>query len=454
MAGNWLATLALLAWPLVSIGLYNSMPPSRATIWTILGGFLLLPQDAGIKLEMIPSIDKYSIPNICALIGCIVCASRPRRLIVPKLPFLLFAIYVFSPLITSVLNQDPIALAPGRFLPGVGIYDGASAVISQALFCLPFLLGWRYLRDPTDTETLIRVLAIAGLYYSLPALLEVRVSPQLSMWVYGVFPSTFATEGRYGGFRPVVFLPNGLALSFFFMTTVLAAVTLWRADVSIGRFQSKWAAAYLWAIVVVCKSAGALVYSIAAGIFVALSSPRTQARLAALLVAIALMYPLLRSENLFPTNTFIEIASIINQDRADSLRTRFDHEDLLLARASERFTFGWGRYGRNRIYTDDVGFDISLTDGQWIITMGQFGLVGFLALFGLLSIPVIRCARALHQARSERQTVFLATLAMMLALTVVEQIPNASVSPWSWLLAGALLGRTDDLRSPQHKLID
>ena len=452
--GNWFALVALLGWPLVAVVLYNIMPFARATIWTILGGFLLLPPDVAIKFAMIPAFDKNSIPNICACIGCIVCSPRREKSSLTKFSLLITAVYVFSPLVTSALNNDLIPIGGGRVLPGVGYYDAVSAILYQTISFLPFLLGWRYLRDSADVEAIFGALAVAGLFYSLPTLFEIRMSPQLSAWVYGIFSSSFATEGRYGGFRPVVFLINGLALSFFLMTTVLAALALWRTKTPVRKIPLRAAAAYLALVVVLTKSAGALVYTILAGLLVGVATPRTMIRIATGLVAIALAYPLLRAADVFPTDTLVNMASAVNEERASSLKTRFDQEDQLLARASERFMFGWGRYGRNRIYADEYGGDISLTDGLWVITMGQFGLVGFLALFGLLSFPVFRAARVMRYTRFESEQVFLSCLALIVALTVVEQIPNSSIGPWSWLLSGVLLARTETLRSRQRQIVN
>ncbi len=452
--GNWFALLALLGWPLVAAVLYKVMPSSRATIWIILGGYLVLPSDVAIKFAMIPAFDKNSIPNICASVGCILCAPKPRKSTSSKLSLLVITVYMLSPLVTSALNNDMISIG-GRVLPGVGYYDAVSEILYQTFFFLPFLLGCRYLRAPADIEAIFGALVVAGLFYSLLALFEIRMSPQLSMWIYGVFSSTFATEGRYGGFRPVVFLINGLAVSFFLMTTVLAALAIWRAKKKtlIRTIPLRGAAAYLALVVVLTKSAGALLYTIVAGMLVGLVKPRTLIRTATVLVTITLAYPLLRAADVFPTSTMVNVASIVNEERGSSLKARFDQEDQLLARASERVIFGWGRYGRNRIYTEDSGTDISLTDGLWVITMGQFGIVGFLALFGLLSLPVFRAAGALRYTKSEPEKIFLSCLALIVALTVVEQIPNSSISPWSWLLAGALLARTETLRSLQRQII-
>jgi len=83
----------------------------------------------------------------------------------------------------------------------------------------------------------------------------------------------------------------------------------------------------------------------------------------------------------------------MDEDRAQSLKYRLDNEQALLSRASERFLFGWDVFGRNRIYDEQTVRDMNVTDGQWIITIGQFGLVGFLLQFGLLALPVIERQR-------------------------------------------------------------
>src|SRR5205807_10200386 len=78
---------------------------------------------------------------------------------------------------------------------------------------------------------------------------------------------------------------------------------------------------------------------------------------------------------------------------------------------------------------------------------GQFGLFGFLAEFGLLALPVFRAASALRFAESMPERVFLAALSLILAVNVVDLLPNSGLNPWTWLLAGALLGRAEELRA-------
>src|SRR5215831_20228616 len=80
MTPNWFSTFALVLWPVVALFLYQTRPVNQATLWTILGGWLLLPVDAAIKFKMVPQFDKISIPNLAALIGCMLVLRRSPRL--------------------------------------------------------------------------------------------------------------------------------------------------------------------------------------------------------------------------------------------------------------------------------------------------------------------------------------------------------------------------------------
>ena len=38
---------------------------------------------------------------------------------------------------------------------------------------------------------------------------------------------------------------------------------------------------------------------------------------------------------------------------------------------------------------------------------------------------------------------FLSALSLIVAVNVVDLLPNSGLSPWTWLLAGSLLGRSE-----------
>ncbi len=442
---NLFAIIALLAWPAVALFLYQTRPLRQATLWTILGGYLLLPVGTSIKFEMIPQFDKVSIPNLSALIGCTLIAGRSVRWSNGfGLPEVLLLTFLLGPFVTSEFNGDPVSIG-GRILPGVGHYDAMSAVVGEFLFLIPFFLGRQFFRRAADNAEVLRVLIAAGLFYSLPMLFEIRMSPQLHTWIYGYFPHSFVQQMREGGFRPVVFLGHGLLVAFFIMTTAVAAAAYSRTQSRVLRLPAAGVTAYLSVVLVLCKTLGALIYGAALVLLVRFTSPRIQVRIALALVTVALLYPTLRAADLFPTRTMVELARSIDEDRADSLKFRFDNEDMLLDHAWRRFLFGWGRFGRSRVYDDDSGRDVSVTDGRWIITMGQYGFVGFVAEFGLLALAIARAASALKYAETMEEQLFLAALALIVAINVVDLLPNASLSPWTWLLAGALLGRAEGL---------
>ena len=181
------------------------------------------------------------------------------------------------------------------------------------------------------------------------------MSPQLHTWIYGYFPHSFLQQIRDGGFRPVVFLGHGLLVAFFTMTSTVAAAALWRTKTRLIRFPPGGITAYLSFILVLCKAGNALVYAFVLVPLVRWANPRLQLRVASILVIIALAYPMLRVADLIPTTSILEAASAVDTDRADSLGTRFYYEHLLLDRAWQRPWFGWGRFGRGRVY--DSGWD-------------------------------------------------------------------------------------------------
>jgi hypothetical protein len=415
-------------------------------IWSVLGAQLLLPVAATLKFPMVPQIDKITIVSFSILAGCLIFARgeparRYRKFGVVEALLLL---YVISPIITSELNPDPIIVG-NRFLPGVGLYDALSAAESALITLIPFVLGRRFLRTAEDCHNILLILTIAGLCYSIPLLFEIRFSPQIHYWVYGYYPTDFIQTIREGGFRPMVFMGHGLLAAFFLMTGLLAATALLRNRMQIGPVPSSAAAAILGVVLLLCKSVGALIYGALGGLLIFFTRPKIQIRVATLLVAISLAYPLLRSFDLVPTTSIVNFAKSLDKERGESLEFRFVNEDQLLSRAFQRPFFGWGRYGRSRVYDLDSGKDLSVTDGRWIIDIGQFGLIGFLSEFGLLAACVLRAASSFRLVQSAKERVLFATLALIVSINIFDLLPNSGLVPWTWLISGALLGRAEAL---------
>jgi hypothetical protein len=438
------ATLAFLLWPVVAVILYRSLPLGQATVWNFLGAQMFLPSGA-IKFAMILPFDKTSIPTFCALIATVVIRRRSIQFrSFFGLPGLLMLMFVVGPFLSSVLNGDIISVG-GRVLPGSDVYEGLSAAELAAMLVLPFFLGRQLLRNPAENESILRILIIAGLVYSILMLFEIRFSPQLHVWVYGYPSSDFIQSMRDGAYRPVVFMGHGLLTTFFLMTTSVAAAAFWRTRTKVFGLAPSMITVYLGSVLILSKSLGNTVYGLVSVPLVRWSSPRSSALVALILVSIAFGYPVLRAEGLVPTDLIVEAARMASDDRAESIATRFKNEDELLDRAAQRPLFGWGRSGRSRLY-DEGGSDVVVSDGRWIITMGQFGIFGFIAEFGLLTLGVFRVFKSIGYAEGLRERVFLSSIGLIVALNVVDLLPNSSITPFTFLLAGALVGQTETMR--------
>jgi len=443
--GNGFAYAVLALWPLVAIYLYRTQSIQAATLWTILGGFMFLPVKTVVDLPMIPPLGKHTIPVVSALIGCWFIKNKRISYLkeLGKIKYLVI-LFITVPFVTAGLNSAPINIG-GRFLPGLTYYDGLSAVVNQFLIITPFFIGRQFFKTYEHQLLMFKILVVAGLFYTLLMLFEVRMSPQLHAWVYDYFPHSFGQQKRFGGFRPVVFMGHGLLVSFFAAVILLSAVALWKSQVKIRNFSPPIVSYYLLVVLVLCKSIASLFYGVFAFLAIKNTKPKSQHKIAVVLVCLAMLYPTLSIMKIFPHQALVNVAESIDVSRAQSLQFRFDNEDMLLSHGRERFFFGWGGWGRNRVFNEETGKDESVTDGRWIITFGQFGILGFIAEFGLLAITVFRAQKAAKFLESKPEQILLAAHALLVGIIMADQLPNASLSPWLWLLAGILLARSESI---------
>ena len=366
---------------------------------------------------------------------------------IPRIVILFLVLLILTPFLTSATNTDPYRIGV-LTLPSLGLYDAFSDVKGALVMLLPFVLGLFCLGSPDRQPVLLRIFCVAGLIYTLPTLFEIRMSPQLSRWTYGFLAQPFAMTMRDGGFRPVVFLQHGLWLAIFLATVALAAFALWRHERAIGFGDGRGGdlgagralAAGLWlsGVLALCHSLGALAILAALAPIALFFSIRVQMLAALCITLVMLSYPMLRGAGLIPMQTVQDIAASISADREGSLKFRLDNEEQLLAHANQRPLAGWGGFRRSRIFDPNTGQDLSITDGIWIIVMGVSGWVGYVATFGLLGLPVL-----ILFWRQRRLEISLATagLCLMLAANLIDMIPNATMTPLTWLIAGALTGR-------------
>lgn len=465
---NAIAYLMLMIWPAVCLVLFRTLKVERALIWSVLGGYLLLPPLAEFNLPLVPALDKVSIPNL-SILAILVLGTAHKVRLWPDSRAARFLVVglVLCAVPTVLTNREPIFFEvlrdadPIMFivdaLPGQSIRDIGSVLIAQILTIVPFLLARQFLSSDEGLREILLALTVGAVAYSIPSLIEIRLSPQTNIWVYGFFQHSFEQTMRAGGYRPIVFLPHGLWLALFVCTAVLAAAALARATPLVHRWKAVLWTVYLLGFLVLCKSAASIAYGIVLLPVVFFLPQRGQILLAAAFALVAVTYPMLRNVGAVPTDRIVAQVEQINPARAQSLEYRFDNETQLLVRAAQKPLFGWSGWGRSLIRDSEDGEILSIPDGRWIIVFGTFGWLGYLAEFGLLALPLVLMARAVLRRRDVGLSPYIGAASLILGITMVDMLLNATLTPMTWLVAGAVLGYAERLNPraamvPRHAL--
>ncbi|WP_187431740.1 hypothetical protein ROLI_045780 (plasmid) [Roseobacter fucihabitans] len=437
-----MATAALLLWLIVAPMLFAALPAVPALLWGVLLPYLFLPEAYAINLPGLPDINKTSAITIGLMLALALYWNKftdaltqaPTTLSSRSFRFgltLCLSLSLLS-IVGSVLNnQEALRFGP-TLLPALRPWDVISAIAAFALYITPFLFARRYLATPETHRALLRVITIMGLIYTLLMLIEIRLSPQLHAWVYGYYQHSFAQHIR-DGFRPMVFLQHGLWVGFFIFTATIAAAALWKAEKKIQWF---WAALWLFFILMISRNLGAFAIGVLSlAVFFGLWT-RMQVRVVVAVALIILFYPGLRQANFIPIKQITSVAATVSAARAGSLQYRLDNEDALLERAFLKPLTGWGGYKRDRIF-NELGQDISISEGRWIQTIGRSGWIGYIGLFGLLTLPILFLPIVRRRKAIPPETLALGLIGMG---NLIYMIPNSTLTPVSWLIFGALAG--------------
>lgn len=446
---NILAYAALIGWPLVAFALFSMFPARVACMAAILGADMFLPAQFSIDLPLIPPFDKDNIAGLSALAACLLVkrSALSRKAAGGKYSWYIVAMIV-GLLMTTLTNGSPVRHGPVT-LPGQTMHDFVSDFINTLLMWVPpFYLGRKLFCRAEDVKIVLQAFVVAGVIYSIFIFIEVRLSPQLNLWIYGYHQSDFVQTIRFGGYRPKVFMRHGLNVAMFMAISVLACAGLQRARVRTFGLGAAACGAYLSFVLLICKSAGAIGYCIVFVPVLLWLGTKVQARIAWILAALAFSYPLFRTWNLVPVEDMISFFnSILGPDRAQSLEFRFNNEGVLLKHAVEQPWFGWGGYGRNLVYDEYTGKTTTIVDGYWIALLGAIGVMGFVSTFGLLLMPTIRFGKTLRTFHGEHRYLG-GTLLVICLICSIDLIPNAGISPYFTLLVGALAGLVREPPTP------
>ena len=436
-----MSILALLTWPLLALIVFARLPLPKAIIIATIVPYLYLPEAFEIPLPALPDLDKTSIIAVGLILG-VLFFGRKTGLpgAAPEIGetnrhFFWFIrgclIILLVGVCFTVQNNSEGFWTGAVVLPGMRPWDAIGFLGKLVLTLTPFWFARRHLATLAIQREFLKVLVWGGVIYSFLMLIEIRLSPQLHKWIYGYFQHSFLQHIR-DGFRPMVFLQHGLWVGFFMLSATIAAFALWKSSKN-----KMWLGLGVWLFLVlmISKNLGAFAICIVLlGIFW-LTRQRTQLIVIAVIAGSVLVYPALRNYNLIPLDSIMNWANSVSADRAQSFGFRLENEDRLLDHTWNKPLTGWGGYGRNRVYSED-GNNITVTDGLWIIILSEWGWVGYLAYFGLLTIPAIFLVRVNRHREVPPEII---ACGLICAGNLIYMIPNATLTPVGFLTFGTLV---------------
>jgi len=440
------AYVALLSFVVIGFVSVRSAPPGQRALrvaLVYLAGQMFLPNRVVFDLPILPPIGKMVLSSTVPLLAL---ASTPAGLGLGtkgffRGPAIFIWVSVLGQLGTVRANPDALDFGP-KHIVGLTLQDGvAFALLYFGTTGTAFYLGRALVRAVGDLKQLLEAILIMGLLQLPIVLIELRMSPQVHKWVYGFSVIGFANVVRGEGYKPVGFLLGGLAMAIFLFAAAAGAMALSRAGVRVWRFRAGTLLVPLWVVLAVSKNLGANVFAVAAYLASRFLTWTWTLRVAMILVLASYSYPYARSAGYVDVYKFTDWVAEKTPERAASLAFRFVNEDQMLARAFLRPAFGWGGYGRNKIF-NDRGESSTVMDGAWIITLGQQGIVGLVGLFGLIGMPVFGWNKRLRQASADDRK-FVAGVVLLHAFLLVDLLPNGYFLTLPAFVAGGLTGFRD-----------
>jgi hypothetical protein len=429
------AYVVLFTWIPVLLALFATLGPRRAVLVGSVAAWLFLP-NLTVPVSGLPDLTKATTTSWGLLLGTFFFArgllfARPPRWY--DLPMIVWCLCPFA---SSLEN-------------GLGAYDGFSETLARTVeWGLPYVIGRAYFGDLPGLHELAVSIIIGGLIYVPFCLFELRMSPQIQMRIYGT--STGSGEVVFGGFRPFVFLRNGLELGMWMTTASLVGFWSWASGAlpKLRNWPFGRLLAVLMGMTVLCRATGALGL-LTGGIGMYFATKWTRSWLPAIvLILLPPTYMVVRATGLWSGQEALTIVrTVISERRAESLQTRMNNEDQLSARALEKPIFGWGGWGRARIYDEEEEKDVSITDGMWVIALGTNGLVGLVSYTVSLLLPLLLLINRFNvRLWREPWLAPASALAILLTLFMLDSLANAFVTPMYIMAMGGLnvfLGNVD-----------
>lgn len=415
--------------------LFIRFPAQRAVIISFVVAWLFLPQ-VSYPIPILPPLTKISTACYGILLATIIYDTERITTFKPGWLDIPMVIWCLCPIVSQVTNG------------GSPISPTFLQIISWGT---PYFLGRLYLGSLDGLRQLAIGIFAGGLAYIPFTLIEGVKGPILHQMVYGVNAvDDWSQARRMGGWRPVVFMQHGLMVGVWMMTAALIGIWLWQSG-TIKKFQGrniKTLAIILTIAFFLCRSTGAYsLFGIALIVLFSAKWFRTSLPLL-FIIGYVVFYLYVSASGQFSSKDVIDfITQLFGEERAASLKFRFDMEEILGEKARQRFLFGWGDSGGNRVY-NQYGEDISITDSLWIIAFGIYGTVGLASLFSSLLLPVVAfCFKYPARTWSNPKVAPAAALGVALTMYVFDCVLNAMTNPIFAVVAGGISGLV--LKAPE-----
>ncbi|MFO0999332.1 MAG: hypothetical protein U0936_03270 [Planctomycetaceae bacterium] len=393
------------------------MNPRRAVIASYVGGWLFLPITAGYEILGLPDYTKVVATIIGVVIGILLFDAKR---------FLSFRVHwIDASIIIFCLWGATSSISTGK-----GLWDAFSAVLENSvLWGFPYVVGRVYFRDLESFRDLALGIVIGGLIYVPLCLIEIRVSPQLHIWIYGYHQHQFEQSIRFGGYRPTVFMQHGLAVAMWMVNATVLAIWM-QARGTLHRYPMALivsVSATLLITTVLCKSTGALTLMMVglAAVFAASLIQKPWPLL--ILIIVSPLWMTSRTLDLINGQIVYDLFSLISEERAQSFQIRLDQEEEIRQIALRTPICGGSRWWPNG------------ADQLWLIYFRNFGIVGIATFTAIFLVPGwVLLRRIPFKQLCQPEWAPVTGMILIVVLYTIDNLLNGLVNPIFTVVAGAL----------------
>lgn len=385
---------------------------------------------------------KATVTGICGLIGILLFDRRRPGRFEPGLWDIPILIWCIVPLLSAVANGQDF----GSTLHG--------EIYQVLAWGIPYIAGRLYFSEMDSLLLAAKAFVIAGMAYVPICLLEIFTGPQLYARLYGYQPYRWIGAQRYFGFRPIGLLEDGNQLGIWMATSALIAIWLWKRSFvkDILGIPIATIGGVLFAVTLLCQSAGSIILLIVLLPFLLLSRRYFTRSVVALVLLAILTLISLRLANI------ISLRAVVKHNVAANAGVQF-------LRRIGRGSFGW------RLSQDEKHVGVALTrpvlgSGEWdwwkesplrpwslwLLAFGMYGMVGLLALESLQLIPVARVIWSPLPRSKIGSSDLRSALATVILMSAIDNLLNGSmILPLLLLIGGLSEPRLSPLSGAQDK---